>query len=148
MATESQRDMGFSIVELVVTLAIAGTAVSIVMGIYSISNRLADRSYDLLTANEIAYSKLQQFENEPYSEIPVTTTSDTGTVIDATKYEEDFAATLPQTLPKPYDAKVFISNVGETTTLKYILVRLKYGEGGQQQIVEYGSLVQEGGLGR
>lgn len=148
MVIESQSSRGFSIVELVVTLAIAGTAVTIIMSIYSISNRLADRSYDLLSANEIAYAKLQQFENEPFDEIPVTTTDDSGTVIDAVKYEEDFSATLPQTLPKPREAKVFISNLGETTTLKYILVRLKYGDGAQHQIVEYGSLVQQGGLGR
>lgn len=139
---------GFSIVELVVTLAVAGIAVSIVMGIYAVSTRLSDRSSDLLTANEIAYAKLQHFENRRFSDIPVITKDGSGTTTDPDKYVEDFSSELPTSLQAPREAKIYINKMPGSDTLKYIFVRVKYGRDTQAQLVEYGSLIQEGGLGR
>lgn len=145
MKKTTTRNDGFSIVEMIVTLAIIGIAVSITMSIYALSSRLSDRSTDLLEANQIVYTKLQAIENEPFADIPVVTRNSSGTITDGTKYHEDFSSSLPASLPKPHEGKVYISYIEGSTTLKYIFVRVKYG---QNQIVEYGSLIQEGGIGR
>lgn len=143
-----QPSDGFSVVEMLITLAVAGMAVTIIMSIYASATFLSDKSSDTLTANEIAYTKLQEFENKPFEEIPTVTTDNSGAVTDPDKYEEDFASLLPQTLERPYEAKVFISGITDTTTLKYVLVRIKYGSSDKNQVIEYGSLIQQSGIGR
>lgn len=148
MVQKSQLSDGFSIVEMLITLAVAGMAVTIIMSIYASATFLSDKSSDTLYANEIAYTKLQEYENKPFSEIPTVTKNASGTVIDPDKYEEDFSSLLPQTLERPHEAKVFISGIADTTTLKYILVRIKYGSSDKKQVIEYGSLVQQSGIGR
>jgi hypothetical protein len=133
----SKGQSGFSVVELLLTLTVACVGVIMIGTLYSSAGRLADRSTDLLAANSIAYTKLQKYENYRFSNIPFSTDSSP---------IEDFGSSIPNSLPSPHEGKVFVSRI--SSSLKYIFVRVKYGQGANQHIVEYGDFVQSGGLGR
>lgn len=129
---------GFTVVELLVTLfVVAGTFITIATT-YAMLTRLADKTQDFLAANSIAHQKLQQFENEEFAYIP--------SGPEDTPYEFDFADELPATLTGPREGKVFIT--AQTPTLKYVFVRVTYYSTGAKQVLEYGSYIQQGGLGR
>lgn len=127
---------GFSVVELAITLAVAAVAVILITSLYSTASRLVDRNDDLLAANQAAYVKLQEVENKSFDDIIPSPTP------------TDFSSELPQSLPIPREAKLYISSQNASLSLKYIFVRVKYGPADNQHVVEYGDFVQKGGLGR
>lgn len=140
MIVRLQASNGFSVVELLLTLAVAAIAVILISTTYSSAGRLSDRSTDLLAANSAAYNKLEKYENYPFASIPFTTD---GTAV------ENFSSSLPTSLPGPRTGHVYISLFPPTsTTLKYIFVRVQFGTGAAQHTIEYGDFVQAGGLGR
>ncbi len=128
---------GFSVVELLITLAVAAMAIIIIGTMFGSASRLADGSTDILAANTIAYAKLQKYENYSFASIPFTTD---GTAV------EDFSSEIPNSIPGPHVGKVFISQ--QSATLKYVFVRITYNSGPQERILEYGDFIQAGGLGR
>lgn len=131
---------GFSVVELLITLGVAGLSVILIGSMYASATRLSDRSTDILVANSKAYEKLQKYENSAFASIPFTTD---GTAV------EDFSAELPTSLPGVREGKVYVSLYPTSnTSLKYVFVRVKFGYGGGEHVVEYGDFVQSGGLGR
>ncbi|PLS80602.1 hypothetical protein CYG49_05030 [Candidatus Saccharibacteria bacterium] len=138
MRVEHSSSEGFSIVELIVTLTVATIAVVIILSMHATAGRLTDRSTDLLAANEIAFAKLQEIENKPFSSI------ESGPV--DTPKETNFDSQVPTSLPSPRIGRTYVSS--PTPTLKYVLVRVKYGQGVGEKVVEYGTYIQEGGLGR
>lgn len=129
---------GFTVIELLITLFVVAAAFLLISTTYSMVARMTDKSEDFLSANSIAYQKLQRYENDEFTNIP-------SGPVDA-PYEVDFGAELPSSLSGPTEAKVFITD--QTPTLKYIFVRLTYHSTGIKQTLEYGSYVQQGGLGR
>ena len=133
----TQSDAGFSIVELLVTLAVAIFAVVSISTLYSAAGRLSDRSTDFLDAHSTTYDKLVQYQNMAWSEIPY---DNTGGAV------EDFTAELDTKLPAPREGKIFIQLM--PGNLKAIVVRTKYGSGAQQKIIEYADYIQLGGVGR
>jgi hypothetical protein len=135
--TTQHKLQGFSVVELLITLAVAGMGVIIIGTIYASAGRLADRSTDLLVANALAYGKLQKYENYGFNNIPFTTD---GTPI------ETFSSEIPTSLPGTRTGNVYVSRV--SSTMKYIFVRLSYGSTGTPHTIEYGDYIQAGGLGR
>ncbi|RWZ79731.1 MAG: hypothetical protein EOT04_00520 [Candidatus Chaera renei] len=133
----ANKSAGFSVVEMLITLFIVTLAAVLLTNMYASATVYTDRATDLLTANALAYQKLQNYENRDFAAIPFK--------LDGTPVE-DFSAELPPSLPPPHEGKVFISQ--QSATLKYIFVRVKYGSGGGAQTIEYGDFVQSGGLGR
>lgn len=133
-----QTQKGFTVIELLVTLFVVTSTFLVITTTYSMVARLTDKAQDFLAANSIAHQKLQQYENEEFTEIP------SGPV--GAPYEEAFTDSLPATLSGPREGKVFVT--AQTPTLKYIFVRITYHSTGSKQILEYGSYVQQGGLGR
>ncbi len=133
----ASQSAGFSVIEMLITLFIVTLAAVLLTNMYASATAYTDRATDLLTANSLAYQKLQNYENRDFASIPFK--------LDGTPVE-DFSSQLPSSLPPPHEGKVFISQ--QSATLKYILVRLKYGSGGGAQTIEYGDFVQAGGLGR
>jgi prepilin-type N-terminal cleavage/methylation domain-containing protein len=131
------RQKGFSVVELLITLAVACMGVIIIGTIYATAGRLADRSTDLLAANAVAYGKLQSYENKGFANIPYTTD---GTAV------EDFSSSIPSSIPGARTGFVYVSR--QSSTLKYIFIRVTYGSTSAPKVIEYGDFIQSGGLGR
>lgn len=136
---QHRKQTGFSIVELLTTLAVAILAVVIISSMYSSAGRLADRSDDLLVANSMAYGKLEKYENYQYSTLYSLAQTEDIPV-------EDFSAEIPTSLPGTREGKVYITPLSDT--LLYIFVRVEYGTTAVPRVVEYGDFIQKGGLGR
>lgn len=134
----TKTQTGFTVVELMVTLFVVASTFIVIATTYSMVARLTDKSQDFLTANSIAHQKLQEYENEEFTNIP------SGPV--ETPFENDFSSELPASLTGPREGKVFIT--AQTPTLKYVFVRVAYYSTGSKQILEYGSYIQQGGLSR
>jgi prepilin-type N-terminal cleavage/methylation domain-containing protein len=137
MKTQQQ---GFSVVELLITLTVAAIAVELLFTMYSTASRLTQRSNNLLIANEIAFNKLQEWEFKEFDDIIA------GSYSVSLQNEYNFTSTLPASLPAPKSGELYVSD--QTGSLKYIFVRVQYGSGPEQRRVEYGTLVQSGGIGR
>jgi prepilin-type N-terminal cleavage/methylation domain-containing protein len=143
---KSSPSEGFSIVELMITLAIAALAATMLMSLYITADGLTTRATHYASANQVAYAKLQSYENRSFSSININTGSTSAEI-------EDFVAELNAIpgLPPPRVAKVYGSyNNGTDTTasLKYILVRVSFGQGADARIIEYGDYIANGGQGR
>ncbi len=123
-----------------ITLAVAAIAVELLFTMYSSATRLSQRSNNLLVANELAYNKLQEWEFKEFDDIAV------GGYVAGVEDAYNFTSTLPSSLPSPKSGELYITS--QTGSLKYIFVRVKYGTGVDQHAVEYGTLVQVGGVGR
>ena len=137
MSPSEDSSAGFSVVELIATLVIAALAVILVSNMYATAGRLFDRTDDLMVANSLAYNKLEKYEGYRFEDIPFRTDG---------QPQETFDSEVPTSLPGPREGKVYITE--QTSTMKYIFVRVKYGVGADEKVVEYGSLVQAGGIGR
>ena|SRR5687768_14949022 len=139
MGANNKHSEGFSTVELLYTLVIAGMFLVMFYQTYVIAEALSGKAYDLARVNEKVYQKVQQYENRDFSTIP-TPNGTTPTEV------EDFAPELPDNVAQPVIAKVFTAAL--TPTLKAVNVKATYGSGGSQRIVEYTTYIQESGLGR
>ena len=142
------KEKGFTTVELIITLLVAAAAFILITTIYTSATRLSDRSDDMLTANTLAYQKLQQYENKSWDQI-LDTKIDPNDPSNPQNYtgdpEEDFTDTIPASLPGPKSAKVFVDKPG---SLAYILIRITYQSISGERTLEYATYIQEGGLGR
>lgn len=135
-----KNENGFSIVELLITLIIISVAFGAFMVAFTSIQGINKKAIDINSANETAFSKLQEYENKDFASI--TTTSPSGTLVEV----EDFSSTLSSTLEKPRTAKVYINT--KSPTLKHVVVSIKFGAGADQRIIEFATLIQKNGLGR
>jgi Tfp pilus assembly protein PilE len=130
---------GFTTVELLSTLIIAGMFLAIFYNLYITADAVSTRSARLVAANEVTYRKLQQYENKDFQDIS-TPGGTTPTQI------EDFVSEMSSNLPTPVTSVV--NSALLTPTLKAVNVKTTYGTGGGQQIIEYTTYIQESGVGR
>jgi prepilin-type N-terminal cleavage/methylation domain-containing protein len=138
--TESKNQAGFSIVELLVTLVIIGTTFSAFMVTFTTIQSTNKKSLDISQSNNIAFQKIQQYENTIFTSLPNTSP------IGSLQMVEDFSSELPSSLESPRVGQVFIST--QSSTLKQIVVNITFGSGEGQRQIEYASLIQNNGLGR
>lgn len=136
----NRKQAGFSIVELLITLVIIGTAFGAFMVTYTTIQSINKKALDIAAANEIAFAKVQDYENRLFSAIP--DTSPAGTLV----MVEDFSASLPSSLQSPRTGQVFINTA--SGTLKQIVVSITFGSGTSQRQIEYSDFIQANGLGR
>jgi len=137
--TKPTKSQGFTTVELLSTLIIAGMFLAIFYNLYVTADSVASRSAQLAAANEVTYRKLQQYENKDFQDI-ATPGGTTPTQV------EDFATEIAVNLPTPKTAVVNTALL--TPTLKAVNVKTIYGTGGKQTIIEYTTYIQESGVGR
>lgn len=136
-----QKQDGFTVVELLTTLVIAGIYITVFFQLYTLVDTVSSNAYRLALTNQVTYRKLQQYENRNFNDIQV--------LNGATLTEvEDFNGELPANLPGQKEAKVYTASI--TPTLKVLTVRVKYGNttANPDRIVEYSSYIQQSGLGR
>lgn len=129
---------GFTAVELLVILVMLATMFTTFTSSFATIQTLNKRAKDINTVNELAFAKIQSYENLPFATLPAT--SPAGTLVQV----EDFSATLPVTLAKPKTAVVYISSV--SATLKQVVVNIQYDSGASQHIVQYADFIQKNGL--
>lgn len=136
-----KRDMwGFSVVELLITLIVIGVVfIAFTTSFASISN-ISKKGTDVATAGQLAYAKLQEYENLNFASLP--STAPTGTL----QQVEDFSASLPGILEAPRSGLVYINT--SSPTLKQVDVKVAFGSGATQRYIEYVTFIQKNGSGR
>ncbi|MCA9333014.1 type II secretion system protein [Candidatus Saccharibacteria bacterium] len=131
---------GFTIVELLITLIIIGTAFGAFMVSFTTIQNIHKKAIDIAEANSIAFAKVESYENTNYSSLPSTTPS--GTLQEV----EDFSSSLPTSFEAPRVGKVYINTVSDT--LKHIVVTVEFGSGDSKRTVQYANFIQRNGIGR
>jgi competence protein ComGC len=139
MSTIWQTSDGFTAVELLVMLVVLVIVFTSFANSFSTIQHINKEALDINTANQIAFAKVEQYENEPFSSLPSTTPA--GTLVQV----EDFSSSLPSSLQNPRTAIVYINSV--SSTLKQVIVDVEYGNNAaQKHILEYADFIQKNGL--
>lgn len=131
---------GIAIVELLITLIIIGTAFGAFMVTFTSIQNINKKAIDISRANNLAFSKVQEYENRLFDDIP--TTPQPGSLIEV----EDFSASLPTSMEAPREAKVYVNSV--SGSLKQVVVDIRFGSGSGQRIIQYANFIQRNGVGR
>lgn len=131
---------GFSVVELLITLVAVGILFMAFTTTFSGINNISKKGSDIAAASQIAYAKMEEYENLNYNNLP--TTAPAGSLQEV----EDFSSTLPTYLESPRTGKVYINTSSQT--LKQVVVRVTFGTGNPQRFLEYSTFIQKNGLGR
>jgi prepilin-type N-terminal cleavage/methylation domain-containing protein len=133
-------DSGFTIIELMATLAVLSVVTTSIFSFMIQIDNLIDRSEARQIATTAAYEKYQEYETKTFPNLTQGSS--------ASSYQvEDFTASMPIQLRKPRSAKVFIRNI--TPTLKKLQVQLTYQESPtKSRTITYTTGIQESGIGQ
>jgi type II secretory pathway pseudopilin PulG len=129
---------GFTAVELLVILVMLATLFTTFTSSFNTIQTLNKRAKDINGANQLAFAKIQAYENTPFASLP--STSPSGTLVQV----EDFSSTLPVTLTKPRSAIVYVNSV--SSTLKQVVVNIQYDSGSSLHTIQYADFIQKNGL--
>lgn len=135
-----QRHSGFTVVELLITLIVVGVVFIAFTTTFAGLENISKKGTDIASASQIAFAKLQAYENFNYNSLPATTP--TGSLVEV----EDFSSSLPTVLEQPRTGKVYINT--QTSSIKQVLVRISFGSGSSQRFIEYVTFIQKNGVGR
>lgn len=136
----NKNQSGFSIVELLITLIIIGVTFGAFMVVFTTIQSINKKAIDVSDANQLAFEKMQEYENKQFGNIP--TTSPANSLIEV----EDFSSTLPNTFEKPRTAKVYVNTY--SSTLKQVVVNIDFGSGDSARKIQYANFIQYNGQGR
>lgn len=135
-----ESESGFSVVELLITLIIIGVFFGSFTLAFTSIQGINKKANDVMDANQLAFSKVQEYENKSFNSIPSTTPA--GSLVEV----ENFSASLPGTLEKPKTGKVYINTI--SPTLKQVVVTIEFGSNSSIRRVQYGDFIQAQGVGR
>lgn len=135
-----QDESGFSVVELLITLIIIGIFFGSFTLAFTSIQSINKKANDIMDANQIAFSKMQEYENKSFDSI--TTTSPSGTLVEV----ENFSASLPVKLESPRVGKVYVNTA--SPTLKQVVITIEFGSGPSIRRIQYGGFIQSQGVGR
>lgn len=127
-----KTEQGFTIVELLVTIAVVGILVPTLVGFMNTLNRFNDRARDLTLVNSLAENKVESLRSAGYTAIPTGTTT--------------FTNELPATLGSPRSATYVVTT--PSSGLKQIDLTVSYNDHGATQNVKYRTYVGELGVGQ
>lgn len=127
-----KKQDGFTIIELLVAIAVVGILVPTLVGFVNTLNRFNDRARDFTLVNSLAENKIESLRSVGYNSI------NTGTV--------SFTNEMPATLGSPRSASytVTIPNTG----IKQIDMTISYNDHGTTQSVVYKTYIGELGVGQ
>ncbi len=125
-------EQGFTIIELLVTIAVVGILVPSLVGFVNTLNRFNDRARDLTLVNSLAENKIESLRSIGYSAIPAGTTS--------------FVNELPTSLGSPRSAS--FTTTTPNSGIKQIDLTITYNDHGTTQDVKYRTYVGELGVGQ
>ncbi len=139
-----QEAFGFSLVEIMLAIALSGVALTVGFSILVLGNQVSSRTESLLAANSVAFSKIQEYENKTFSNITIGDS--------ANNYEiEDFSSqmsTLTNGRVKNAVAKVYSEYMPNSESLINLRVIIDFQYGSRMRKIEYGTYIQMGGVGR
>jgi len=139
-----QEAFGFSLVEIMLAIALSGVALTVGFSILVLGNQVSSRTESLLAANSVAFSKIQEYENKTFSNISIGDS--------ANNYEiEDFSSqmsTLTNGRVKNAVAKVYSEYMPNSESLINLRVIIDFQYGSRMRKIEYGTYIQMGGVGR
>jgi prepilin-type N-terminal cleavage/methylation domain-containing protein len=133
------QQQGFSAIELLITLIVVGIVFMAFTTTYAGLLNLTKKGTDIATASQIAFAKLQEYENYNYNDLPAGGSGSLAVV-------DDFSSSLPAVLEAPRVGQVYINS--SSPTLKQIVVRVAFGAGPAQRYIEYTTFIQKHGVGR
>lgn len=135
-----QSQDGFSAIEMLVTILIIGLVFSTAVTSFNTFNSISTKSRQISTANTAAYSKLQDYENRSFANIPSPGAGGSFAQV------ENFGSSIPTFLPSPRTGTVQVRSV--SSSLKQVVVTLTYGQDSNRRTFEYSTYIQQTGVGR
>jgi prepilin-type N-terminal cleavage/methylation domain-containing protein len=127
-----KTEQGFTIIELLITIAVVGILVPTLAGFINTLNRFNDRARDLTLVNSLAENKVESLRSIGYSGITAGTTA--------------FDSELPATLGSPRSAIYTVTT--PNTGIKQVDLSISYNDHGTTQTVNYRTFVGELGVGQ
>ncbi len=127
-----KNNNGFTIIELLVAIAVVGILVPTLVGFVSTLNRMNDRARDLSLVNSLAENKIESIRSAGFSSLSNGTTTFTGE--------------LPISLGNPKSGTYIVSapNAG----IKQVDLTITYNDHGSTQTINYRTYVGELGVGQ
>jgi len=133
---------GFTLIEVLISLFVVSTVVIVGFQILSLGNRVSARSRIILSANAIAFAKIQEYENKEFNNIT--------NGVSGNNYEiEDFSTAAVSDSDgniKAATAKVHSEPI--SLSLKKLKVKVTYKVFSEFKTIEYATYIQLGGVGR
>lgn len=130
--TKTQKQNGFTIVELVITIVLFAILVPSIASFLNFLTDLNARSRNLATVNAMTENKVESLRSKGFVAVPL------GTV--------DFSSELPPALAKPRAASYVVSAVNPS--LKQVDVSISYTDHGQPESYTYRTYLGELGVGQ
>jgi prepilin-type N-terminal cleavage/methylation domain-containing protein len=127
-----KTEQGFTIIELLVTIAVVGIMVPTLAGFVNTLNRFNDRARDLTLVNSLAENKIEGLRSIGYSGISNGTTS--------------FVSELPTSLGSPRTATYTVTT--PNTGIKQVDLTITFNDHGSTQSVKYRTYIGELGVGQ
>lgn len=130
----SKNDIGFTLVEVIVTIVVAGIMMiglsTTVVGIRLINAR----SKDAALINSVAIEKVEELRSRTFIQL------DDGSY--------DFTNELPDTITNDRSATYTVSSVPGNASLKEIVVSINYNDFNNESTYEYKTYIGELGVGQ
>lgn len=126
------KSPGFTIIELLITIAVFGFVIPSMTGLINTINGLNDRARELSIINALVENKVESLRSISF----VGVNNDT----------YDFTSELPPTLAKPREATYVVSSV--TSSLKQVDITVKYNNQGNEKVINYRTYLGELGVGQ
>lgn len=130
MTRKSER--GFTVIELLVAIAVVGILVPTLIGFLNTLNRLNDRARDMTVVNSLVENKVEGLRSAGYSAV------NNGTV--------SFSNELPVSLGNPKSATYVVTS--PTAGMKQVDITVSYNDHGTTQTVQYRTYIGELGVGQ
>lgn len=140
MSDKNKHQGGFAIVELLITLIVIGVIFGAFVVTFTSIQNINKKALDISRANQLAFAKIQEYENKDFDAI--TTTSPSGTLVEV----EDFSSELPSNFEQPRTAKVYVNT--SSPTLKQVVISIDFGDGDSARKLQYADFIQRNGQGR
>lgn len=121
---------GFTIIELLVAIAVVGILVPTLAGFVNTLNRLNDRARDMSIINSLAENKIEGLRSAGFSSLSNGTTT--------------FTSELPTTIGSPKSATYTITS--PSTSLKQADITISYNDHGSTQTLTFRTYIGELGV--
>jgi prepilin-type N-terminal cleavage/methylation domain-containing protein len=126
------KQAGFTVIELLVAIAVVGILVPTLSGFVTELNALNDRARDLTIVNSLAENKIESLRSKGFTSLSDGTTT--------------FTTELPVTLGSPKSATYVVST--PHTGIKQIDMTISYKDHGRIQTAQYTTYIGELGVGQ
>ncbi len=153
----SKEKKGFSLVEILLAIALASVVLMVGFQLLILGAQTNSRTESILTANSIAFAKVQEYENKKFSNIPVGNASNNYEVEDFSvqmladsngQIKGGTAKVYSQYISSKQDGNGNQQETHDSSNLIKIDIVINFRYGSRLRLVEYATYIQKGGVGR